>query len=192
MDVLVTPMNPYKVAFGHIISTFVCGFMMSIIVLTVGLVYLFATGCPLTAQGILLTILLTVPAALSGCTIMYAITSLIKSVGAFSGMFTTVSVLIGFVTGIYMPLSVMPGPIQTVSVFVPATQMASVLREVLAGEALGGLGMTGPELAEFRSDLGFDLGIGGFQFTPAISILYTMAVALVFFLISVMLVKRRQ
>ncbi len=98
MDVLVTPMNPYKVAFGHIISTFVCGFMMSIIVLAVGLVYLFATGCPLTAQGIMLTILLTVPAALSGCTIMYAITSLIKSVGAFSGTFTTVSVLIGLAT----------------------------------------------------------------------------------------------
>lgn len=192
MDILVTPMNPYKVALGHILSTFVCGYMMSMIVFAAGLVYLFATGCPLTAKGIVLTIILAIPAAFSGCTIMYAITSLIKSVGAFSGMFTTVSVLIGFVTGIYMPIRTMPAPIGTVSVFIPATQMASVLRDALAGSALDGLGMSGPALEDFRAELGFDTSIGGFQFTPAISILYTMAVALVFFLISVMLVKRRQ
>jgi hypothetical protein len=47
------------------------------------------------------------------------------------------------------------------------------------------------DTSEFRQEMGFDLSIGGFQFTPEISIIYVIAVTAVFFGIAVFMMKRK-
>ena len=46
-------------------------------------------------------------------------------------------------------------------------------------------------VTDFRTEMGYDLSIGGFDFTPELSILYVSAVTAVFFAIAVLNVKRR-
>ncbi|MCQ2079766.1 MAG: ABC transporter permease [archaeon] len=192
-DILVTPMGPLRMTAGYILSTFVVGLSMSLLILVLALVYLNATGCPLDAVDVLCAVGLTVPSALSGCVIMYAVTSLLRSQGAFSGMFTVVSVLIGFLTGIYMPMGSMPSAMQVVGTLLPATQLASLFRQTLADDALQNvMGGAGPSvIAEFRTEMGFDLHLGDLVFTPAMSLSYTFVVTMVFLIIAVVMIRRR-
>lgn len=192
-DILVTPMGPAAVAAGYILSTFLVGLIMSALTLALCLVYLAATGCPMSASGVAISAALLVPSSLSGSIVIYAITSYFRSTGAFSGFFVVVSVLIGFLAGIYMPMGTMPSAMQAVGTLIPASQMAALFREALAGDALDSVfaGYGGDALDAFRSDMGFDLYLGDFAFEPLTSLLYVAALTLVFFAVAVVGIRRR-
>ena len=192
-DILITPMSPAQIAGGYIIGTFLVGLSMSVITLVVCLAYLATTGCPLSAGGVATSVALLVPSSLSGSIIVYAITSFLKSTGAFSGFFTVVSVLIGFLAGIYMPMGTMPDAMQVVGTLVPASHMAAMFRDGLAGDTLDSVfsGAPSETLAGFRSDMGFDLGLGGFSFDPAASMVYVAAIMALFFSVAVVGIRRR-
>lgn len=191
-DILVTPMSPSAIAAGYILSTFLVGLIMSVLTLVICVAYLAATGCPLTASGIAVSAVLLVPSALSGSVIMYAITSYIGSLGAFSGFFVVMSVLIGFLAGIYMPMGTMPGAMQAVGTLLPASHMAALFRDSLSGGALDGsfAGAPAEVLEGFRSDMGYDLSLGGFDFSPETSMVYALAVTAVFAVIAIAGIRR--
>lgn len=193
-DFLVTPVSPAAFAAGNILSTFTVGLAMSAITLALCLAYLVATGCPLSASGVGLSAVLLVPSALSASIIMYAICSFIRTTGAFSGLFVVVSVLIGFLCGIYMPMGTMPSGMQTVGTMVPASHMGALFRDLLAGDALDSAfaGAPSDTVGTFRSDMGFDLSLGGFQFDAATSLLYVAAVTAVFFAVAVVAIRLRR
>ena len=192
-DILVTPMTSAQIAGGYIISTFIVGLVMSAITLAVCVAYLAATGCPLSASGIGMSAVLLIPSSLSGSIVVYAITSFLRSTGAFSGFFTVVSVLKGFPAGISMPLGTMPAAMQTIGTLVPASHMAALFRDSLAGDALDGVfaGAPAETLDSFRAEMGFDLSLGGFQFDAGTSMLYVLGITALFFVIAVMGLRRR-
>ncbi len=192
-DILVTPMTPAQIAGGYIVSTFIVGLAMSAITLAVCVAYLAATGCPLSASGVGMSAVLLIPSSLSGSIVVYAMTSFLQSTGAFSGFFTIVSVLIGFLAGIYMPMGTMPAAMQTIGTLVPASHMAALFRDSLAGDALDSVfaGAPAETLDSFRSEMGFDLSLGGLQFDAGTSMLYVLGITALFFVIAVMGLKRR-
>ncbi|MGN1044537.1 MAG: ABC transporter permease [Candidatus Methanomethylophilaceae archaeon] len=191
-DIAVTPMPAYKVAMGYVLSTFAVGTVMSYITLVICVAYLAATGCPMSLTGILMSALLVLPSSLSASIIMYAITSFIRSTGAFSGLYTVVSVLIGFLAGIYMPMGVMPDAMKVIGTFVPASQMAAMFRDSLAADALNDVfaGAPADVVSSFRVDMGFDLCLGDFMFSDVTMIGYVILATAVFFAIAVMRIRR--
>lgn len=193
-DILVTPVRPMHIAAGHVLSTFIVGLLMSYILLALCIAYLVATGCPLSPTGTAVSAVLVVPSALSASIIMYALVSFIKSSGAFSGLFTVVSVLIGFLAGIYMPMGTMPSMMQTIGTLVPASHMAALFRDTMASEALNDVFAGAPSdvLTDFRNEMGFDLHLGGYTFDAATMIAYVLAVTAVFFAVSALAVKRKR
>lgn len=193
-DFMMTSMSSIKITLGYILSTFAVGLTMSLITLAISVTYLTITGCPLSLYGVLMTLLFTIPAAFSSSVIIYAMTSFLKSAGAFSGFFTIVSVLIGFLTGIYMPMGAMPDFMYVIGTFVPATQMAMIFRQFLSGDALESVfaGADPSALAEFESEMGYVLTVGGFEFTVITSLLYVIAISAVFFMIAVYSVRKNR
>lgn len=192
-DIMVTPMTPAGIAAGYILSTFVVGLAMSILAMIVCVAYLAASGCPLSASGIGITAVLLIPSSLSGSIIIYALTSFLRSTGAFSGFFTVVSVLIGFLAGIYMPMGSMPSAMQTVSGIIPASHMASLFRDSLAGDALDSVfaGAPAETVEGFRQDMGFDMVVNGFAFEPAASMALVIGATVLFFVIAVIGIKKQ-
>lgn len=191
-DILITPMTSSQIALGYILSTFIVGIVMSLLTFAICITYLAATGCPLSAIGVLESLVLLIPSALSASIVMYAISSFLNSTGAFSGLFTVVSVLIGFLAGIYMPMGVMPDAMNVVGTLVPASHMAALFRDTLAAEALNDAfgGMPATELAEFRMDMGFDLHLGGFEFSAETMIAYALIVTAAFFAVAVIRMRK--
>ena len=191
-DIAVTPLSRWEIVGGHVLSTFASGLVMSLLALVICLAYLVAVGCPLSAAGVAECVVLLIPSALSGSVIVYAMVSFIRSTGAFSGFFTVVSVMIGFLAGIYMPMGTMPEAMQVIGTLVPASQMAALFRESLCSDAMADVfaGAPADVLGGFRTDMGFDLALGGFEFSAAASLVYSLAVAAVFMAIAVLAVRR--
>jgi len=189
-DFLVTPAGQWRLALGYILGTFVAAFLFTLIILAGSLLFLVATGCPLDAADVALAILLTIPASLSGCIIMYALTSFVKSTGGFASFFSIVSVAIGFLTGIYIPMGSMPEGMQVVGTLMPATHMSSIFRDLIAGGALD-QSFAGMDSTEFRADMGFDLSLWGYQFDVVTSLLYVFGVTAAFLVVAILLVKKR-
>ena len=193
-DILVSPMTPSRIAAGYVLSTFAVGLIMGFLTFVLCLIYLAATGCPLSLGGVATSLVLLIPSALSASIIMYAITSFLRSSGAFSGLFTVVSVLMGFLAGIYMPMGTMPSVMQTIGTLVPASHMAALFRNGLASDALDrAMGsLPAEEFSRFRVDMGFDLSLGGFGFSAMTMILYVLGITLIFFVIASVKAGRRR
>ena len=189
-DFLVTPAGQWRLALGYILGTFVAAFLFTLIILAGSLLFLVATGCPLDAVNVALAVLLTIPASLSGCIIMYALTSFVKSTGGFASFFSIVSVAIGFLTGIYIPMGSMPEGMQVVGTLMPATHMSSVFRDLIAGGALD-QSFAGMDPTSFRAKMGFDLSLWDYQFDTATSLLYVLGVTVAFLAVAILLVKKR-
>lgn len=191
-DMMVTPMGARSIAMGYVLSTFAVGMIMSLLTLAICLVYLVATGCPLSAGGVAMTVVLLIPSSLSASIVMYALTAFLRSTGAFSGFFTVVSVLIGFLAGIYMPMGTMPTGMQVVGTLVPASHMAALFRDNLAIDAMDVTfsGASAEVVSQFRYDMGFDLQLGGFGFDGITMLAYVLVVTVAFFAIAVVRMRR--
>lgn len=191
-DAVMTMMSPAMLSASYILSTFAVGLIMSIITFVISTVFLTVTGTPLSVTGMLLTLLLTIPASLSSSIILYAITAGIKSAGAFSGLYTILSVLIGFLTGTYMPLGTMDGWMQNVSSLVPATHIASMMRSIFGRESFDAVFSSAPAGVsdDIWNMMGYNITLFGYDFTPVTSMLYVVGITAVFFVIAVIISRR--
>lgn len=192
-DLLVAPVGAASVAWGHILGTFAVSLLLSALAYAVSAAYLLDTGCPMTAAGLAEGLALLVPSALSGSVIVYALASFVRSTAAFTPFNLVAGVLIGFLTGVYMPMGMLAGPVRAVGAMLPATHMASLFRQALCGGALGeSFAGAPPDVLEgFRVEQGIDLSVGGAVLPPEASLLFVAAATLAFFAVAVASVRRR-
>ena len=66
VDLMVTPMSPWKISCGYILGTFAAAMLMSLAMMVLALAYLAVSGCPMSGTGIALAFVLAVPSCLSG------------------------------------------------------------------------------------------------------------------------------
>ncbi len=192
-DTKMTSLSSAKISAAYILSTFLVGQIMSLIAFAIAVGYLAATGCEMSAVGIVQTLILTVPASLSGAIIVYTLTCRMRSEGAFSGFSTVLGVLIGFLTGIYMPLGTMAEGMQTVGSLMPATHIAALMRQTLSTNAFDKI-MTGapPDTYdEIWFMMGYQIELFGVEFSWIMSIIYVAAVTIAFFALAVFLTKKK-
>ena len=192
-DTMMTSLSSAKISAANILSTFLVGQIMSLIAFAIAIGYLAATGCGMTAVGIIETLLLTIPASLSGAIIVYTLTCRMRSEGAFSGFSTVLGVLIGFLTGIYMPLGTMAEGMRTIGSMMPATHMAALMRQTLSTDAFNKIMTGAPQdtYDEIWFTMGYQIELFGVDFSPLMSVIYVLIVTAVFFGITVFLTKKR-
>ena len=192
-DTKMTSLSSAKISAAYILSTFLVGQVMSLIAFAIAVGYLAATGCGMSAAGILETLLLTVPASLSGAIIVYTLTCRMRSEGAFSGFSTVLGVLIGFLTGIYMPLGTMAEGMRTIGSMMPATHIAALMRQTLSTDAFDKImaGAPADKYDEIWFMMGYQIELFGIDFSVVMSIVYVIAVTAAFFGLAVFLTKKR-
>ncbi|MBR5668366.1 MAG: hypothetical protein IKX15_02000, partial [Spirochaetales bacterium] len=107
--------------------------------------------------------------------------------------YTVLSVLIGFLTGIYMPMGEMTKGMQTIGSMMPATHVAALMRQALSLESFGKIMVNAPQetIDDLRFEMGYDLKLFGIEFSPAMNVIYIIAVTAAFFGLAVFLNRRR-
>ena len=189
-----SPVKRSSIAGGYIGSAFLIGVIMSVITALVSQIYIVLSGGewikPLALAEVILLILFT---TMTNTSIVCFIVSFFKSHGAFSTASTIIGTLIGFLTGIYLPIGALPESVQTVIKLFPVSHAASLLRQVLMEEALqtAFAGIPASYLNEFKEYMGVTFQFGGSEVSVWGSILILVFTAAIFYGLSLFNISRK-
>ena len=162
-DFLSAPVKPYVLTLGYYLSFYAITFIICFAVLLVGMIYLAARGAfYITASDFFVSVGILLLSVMNSTVVLMFIMSFIKSgsaSGAFSGIFSAIS---GFIVGAYMPVSMFPKAIATITTFVPGSSTGGLFRNYLMRGALEEMGKSMPvQVIETLEDtFGFGLQLG--------------------------------
>lgn len=198
-DFRCAPISRSSIAGGYIISAFVIGIIMSVIAFAVGELYIVVSGGEILPFNSILKvfgmILLTV---LAGSSMMFFVVSFFNSINAFATASTVIGTLIGFVTGIYLPVGSMPDSVATVVKIFPISHAASIFRkifmEVPFEKSFDGVPTTISDAAipSIREELGVDFTIGSWEVSTLDSILILIATSVLFYILGIAVISRKK
>lgn len=194
-DIHSTPIKRSAVAGGYILSSYVIGVIMSVAALVLAEVYIVAFGGKLlSAAALLKTLGLILYSCFASSALVLFMVSFFKSTTAFSTASTIIGTMIGFLTGIYLPIGNLPDGVQWIVKVFPVSHAASLLRRVMMEDAMSVSFAGAPQtnVDEFSELMGVTFRFGERTATPLVSVLVLLATAVVFFLLSVLSLRRKK
>ena len=194
-DFYSSPLSRPGLTGGYILSAFLIGLLMSLITAVFAIVYILARGGAFpTLIALAKTAGLILISSMSNTSIVLFLISFINSANAFSTASTLIGTLIGFMTGIYMPIGELPPAVQTLIKFVPTSHAAALFRQVLMEKPLETVFAGAPEgtVAYFKETMGVTLTLGGHTFTTAEHLLVLVAASVLFFILSLWSLSRKK
>lgn len=189
-----SPIKNRDLAAGYLLSTFVIGLLISIVTLLFAELFIVAGGGDLLSLSALIKvsgiILLSV---LSSSSMVYLLVSFFKSQNAFATASTAIGSLIGFLTGVYIPIGALPEGIQWIVRLFPVSHTASLFRQVMMAEAISESFAHVPEEAvnEFNAFMGVTINFGDDVVTPLVSVLILLGTTALFYSLSVLKVSKK-
>ena len=194
-DFYTSPINRWKLVGGYIFSAFIIGYLLSVITLLVAQVYMLAQGgTMMTFAEYGKTLLILLLAGFANTTMMFFITAFFSTENAFSTAATVLGTLVGFLTGIYMPIGVLPESVQWIIKVFPTSHAVVLLRQVMTGTLLESYAKVIPAetMTEVKAMLGIEYHFGQTILPGYISLLFLAGAGVLFFLLSFIHTKRKQ
>ncbi len=196
-DFYSAPLRRSQLAGGYIISSFIIGFIMSIVALIVAEIYILANGGSLLGFMLLLKLLgVMLLSVFAGSSMVFFIVTFFKSSNAYATASTIIGTLIGFLTGIYIPIGSFPSTVQTVIKIFPMSHAASLFRQIMMEVPMSKAFANAPTQAitDFKKMMGVIFFFGDKELSPLISILILIVTGVVFLALTVssISVKKKQ
>ncbi len=133
-DLFLTPVKPSTLALGYYISTVVTTFLVCLVAIAAGFIYLAFVGWYLSFLDIVGLLADTLLLVLFGSALSSIVNRFLSSQGQISAVGTIVSAGYGFICGAYMPISQFGKGLQNAVAFFPGTYGTSLTRNhALAG-----------------------------------------------------------
>ncbi len=192
-DFLVAPIQRHELFLSYIISTFVVVMMITIVMLIISQVALIMSGGAWFGWLRWLRIIgLVGLTALSSTMMMLFVVSFINTESVFAFLGTIVGTLIGFVTGAYLPLGIMPVAVQIFSNALPVSHAAALLRQAFMEPSFEVVFANAPEsvINNYRWFQGVDLYLDDFKLTQPMMLAYLIGTTLLFMMLNVWRFKR--
>lgn len=204
-DFVSSPINKNILIASYFLYNFVITFFLTFLVLLTSFIFLAAYGeMYLNFTDIIMMIgtvfLTTIPTTL--LTVFICI--FIKTEPVLASVIAVFSAAIGFLTGAYMPISMLSKPIQYLCAFIPGTYSTSLIRFSYLDSPINSLASylkANPSLlpqgqtAESISDLvinnfGYKVNFFEMNVTPALSVLVTFIFFLIFLVLNIIFSKK--
>jgi multidrug/hemolysin transport system permease protein len=194
-DFIASPIKNSSIVAGYIISAIVIGIIMSIVALILSEIYIVLNGGELMGFTVLLKVLgLIVLATIVNSSIVLFFVSFFRSSNAFATASTVLGTMIGFLTGIYLPIGNLPSSVQLVIKCFPISHAAVLFRQVMMEVPLSRSFQGAPSeyLINFKEFMGVEFYFNETVVTPFTSIVILVVTAIVFYILSVMKLSRKQ
>jgi len=131
-DFYTAPIRKSTLAGGYIISTFVIGVIMCIITLVLAEIYIVSSGGKILPVLAIIKIFgLILISVISSSSMVFFAVSFFNSQNAFASACTVIGTLIGFLTGIYIPIGSLPNAVQIIVKIFPVSHSAALLGRCL-------------------------------------------------------------
>jgi len=182
------PLKRSQLAGGYIMSSFIIGIIMSIAALVIAEIYILAGG------GKLMTIIQLIKlfgimllSVFAGSSMVFFVALFFKSNNAFATASTIIGTLLGFLTGIYIPIGSLPSAVQTVIKIFPISHAGALFRQIMMEVPMSIAFKNAPEQAvtSFKKTMGVIFFAGGKELSPIINILILAAAGVLFYALAV-------
>lgn len=194
-DFYVSPIKKSKIVGGYIISSFIVGSMMSVVTLIISQIYLVYSGVDvLNFKELTEVFLIILMTSLSNSAMILFIVSLFSSEKAFSTASTIVGTLIGFITGIYLPISMLPDSVQIIVKLFPTSHGISILRQIFMKKQMDISFADVPTnyINEFKESMGVVYYINDKLVSNTTSIFILIASTIIFFSLAVLILYKKK
>lgn len=182
-DFFVTPTNRVVIIMSYFFSTLLITFAMNLLMFVIIYAYLLINGMAALAFLDILAIIGIIALAAIASTILALMMSIfIKTDSAHAAIVAVFTVLAGFLTGAYMPLSLFPKAMTYVSTFYPATGTVVLMRNFMMKSVIAEMGDKYPAqiVDNLNSEYALNLTIGNFTIPHYLLVVYVIATALIF------------
>ncbi len=193
-DFNASPIKRSAITGGYIGSAFLIGVIMSLITVIIAEVYIVCSGGDLLSIGAGIKVfLLVLFTTMTNTSLVCFIVSFFKSHSAFSTATTIIGTLIGFLTGIYLPIGALPEAVQTVIKVFPVSHAASLFRQVLMEAPMQTSfdGIPVNYLNDFKEYMGVTFSFAGSEVTPVVSMIILIGTAILFYGLSLLNMSRK-
>lgn len=194
-DFYVSPIKKSKIVGGYIISSFIVGSMMSVVTLIISQIYLVYSWVDvLNFKELTEVFLIILMTSLSNSAMILFIVSLFSSEKAFSTASTIVGTLIGFITGIYLPISMLPDSVQIIVKLFPTSHGISILRQIFMKKQMDISFADVPTnyINEFKESMGVVYYINDKLVSNTASVFILIASTIIFFFLAVLILYKKK
>lgn len=191
----VAPVKRSKLALGYVFAAWLVAVGMCVLTLAVGEGYMVLQGHGLLPAADLLKIVgMIMLNAFVYAALGYLLAMAIHSDSAWSGMLTIVGTLVGFVGGIYLPMSQLPESVCNVMKCFPVLHGTAMMRVVLTKDAIEKTFAGLPEMAGdvFREEMGVEIMAGSSEITLGYQIIFLLAYGIIAIVAATWISKRRK
>ena len=188
-DFMVSPISRAQLVLSYVLSSIVIGLLMTLFTFLIAQLYIVMYGGAfLPAKAFFQMIGLIILSVSASSAMVFFAASLIKTLSAFSTLSTLLGTLIGFLTGIYIPIGNLPGTVQWIIKLFPVSHAASAMRQVMMNEAIA-LDVVPLEMKTF---LGIVFEYGNYQMTMGIHVIILVMTFIIFNVLSIAIVSKQK
>jgi len=194
-DFSASPIKRSALAGGYIISAFIISMIMTIITLILAEGYIVMNGGELLTSGAFIKVIgLIILTVLSASFMMFFLVTFFKSVNAFATASTVIGTLIGFLTGVYIPIGSLPEAVQGVIKLFPPSHAGVLFRKIMMEQAekISFAGAPDAMLQEFHQTLGVSFKVGDKVLSSSMSLLFILIMTVIFGALSLWKISRKE
>ena len=194
-DFATSPMRRSTIAGGYIISGFLISLILTFLTFLLAEAYILMYGGELLTIDAALKVIVLIPfTAAASSIMMFYLVSWFKSVNTFSAASTVIGTLMGFLTGIYIPVGALPSSIQTVVKLFPPSHAAVLFRRIMMEQAerITFAGAPAENLEAFHLELGAAFQVGKKVLSPAASLIYILIFSGLFLILTMIKITRKE
>lgn len=162
IDFMVSPVKKSTLQLSYVLANLFSTFIITFVLLIVGLIYLACVGFYITFVDILLIVFGIIITSLFGTILANIIWTFTHSQGVVSGVCTLVSALYGFICGAYMPINAMGQGMQYFVSLLPGTYATVLFRQGFLNSVLNRVRETLPQGMINGIASGFDVKMSFF------------------------------
>jgi len=194
-DIRSSPIPRASIAGGYVLGAFVIGMIMCLVTLVLAEVYILSNGGALLGWAALLKVFgLLLLSTFSNTAMVLFVVSFFRSNSAFATASTIIGTIIGFLTGIYLPIGELPDAVQWVIRVFPPSHSAVLLRQVMMADPLAATfaGIPAEYLEGFKETMGVVFKFGDTTVTPLMSMGILALSGLLFLGLSILNLSRKK
>ncbi|MDR1158202.1 MAG: ABC transporter permease [Oscillospiraceae bacterium] len=194
-DLSATPISRRALAGSYVAGAYVIGVLLTLVSLVFAELYIVAYGGRLLPAGALCKLLgLILLSVFASSGPLFFLTTFLKSTSAFATVSTILGTLIGFLTGIYIPIGSLPAAVQFVVKAFPISHAGVLFRQVMMEVPLAASFAAAPPeaLSDFRTEMGVVFLSGETEIPWGVSVLILLATGFVFYLLSVARLSKKR
>ncbi|MDD2621285.1 MAG: ABC transporter permease [Syntrophomonadaceae bacterium] len=193
-DFYASPLKRSSIIGGYLLSSLFIGVIMSIVALVLGEIYIIASGGELLPAVVVLKLIgVLMITCLANTALVCFMVSFFNSQNAFTTASTIIGTLIGFITGIYLPIGNLPEAVQLVIKIFPLSHGAALLRQIMMDEPISAAFANVPSgyIEGFKEAMGVVYRFGDYTVTPWVSLEVLILTAVIFYMLAMLNIRRK-